>query len=734
MAVLTYKDMGLNDEEYAKLLEVLGREPNYLELGMFSVMWSEHCGYKSSKPLLKTLPTEGPQVIIGPGENAGVVDIGDGQAIVFKIESHNSPSAVEPYQGAATGVGGIIRDIFTMGARPIAVLDSLRFGNLDDEKVQRLFKGAVAGIAGYGNGLGVPTVGGEVYFNPAYNENPLVNAMGVGLVNIDEIALAVAGEVGSPLILAGAKTGRDGIHGATFSSEELSDSTKDKRPTVQAGDPFMEKLLIEACLELIAEDLVAGMQDLGAAGLTSSVAEAASKKERGVKIDVSQVPCRESGMTPYEIMLAESQERMLIVPKSGQDKRVIEICNKWGLEAVVIGEVTDDGLFKIYEGSKLVGELPVLALTDDCPVYVREGKEPSYYKEHRNFDETTVAEKDLNKSLVELLKSPSIASKKWVFSQYDHQVMTNTVIVPGEAGAAVLRIKDTPKGIAVTTDCNSRMVYLDPYQGAMMAVSEAARNLACVGAKPLALSNCLNFGNPEKPDIYWQMQLAVKGIADASIALDAPVVSGNVSLYNETESVGIYPTPIIGMLGILDDINHRQDMAFKTEDDLVVLLGDLNVSLGGSEYLYVCHGLETGIVPEINLKQERALIDVLLQGHKQKLFNSCHDISEGGLAVALVESAIKGNMGVKIDIATNNRRKDGLLFSEAPTRVIVSLNPSNLKKLEELAKSLRITTQVLGKVVDQDIVISLDGDEAINIGTDLAQEIWGEAIPCIMGK
>lgn len=731
MAELSYKDMGLSEEEYQMVLDALGREPNYLELGMFAVMWSEHCGYKNSRPLLKTFPTEGPQVIHGPGENAGVVDIGDGQALVFKIESHNHPSAIEPYQGAATGVGGIIRDIFTMGARPIAVLDSLRFGSITDERVQELLAGVVAGISGYGNGLGIPTVGGEIYFNPAYQGNPLVNAMGVGLVNIDEIALAVAGEVGAPLILIGSKTGRDGIHGATFASEEISDSTADKRPTVQAGDPFVEKLLIEACLQMIKEDLVAGMQDLGAAGLTSSIAETAGKKGKGVEVDVLKVHRRDPGMSAYEVMLSESQERMLVVPRENAAERVMEICAKWGLEAGVIGQVTDDGFFKIYEGENLVGELPVHALTEGCPVYVREGTPPDYYTKHQAFDETSLPERSLQEALLALLASPNIASKKWVFSQFDSQVMTNTVTAPGEGDAAVLRIKGTPKGVAMATDCNSRMVYLDPYEGGKMAVCEAARNLACVGAKPLALSNCLNFGSPLKPTVYWQMQQAIKGISDASKALEAPVVSGNVSLFNETDTEAIFPTPTIGMVGILADINKRQGMAFKHENDVIVLLGNLEAGLGGSEYLYVCHDLETGKVPVVNLQQEKALIDVLLQG--AGLFNSCHDISDGGLAVAIVESAIKGNFGVQVNIPANGERKDGILFSEAASRAVVSINSENLKIVEDLAEQAGISATVLGIVQTSDIVISLDEQTVIDISVDTAREVWGEAIKCIMG-
>ena len=647
MQELTYREMGLLDEEYEKIKEIMGREPNYLELSIWAVMWSEHCGYKNSRPLLKTFPTEGPRVIQGPGENAGIVDIGDGQALVFKIESHNHPSAIEPYQGAATGVGGIVRDIFTMGARPIASLNSLRFGNIEDARVRELFAGVVAGIGDYGNCLGIPTVGGEVYFNPSYQGNPLVNAMCVGLVNSDEIALAVASDVGSPLMLVGAKTGRDGIHGATFASEELSEKSQQKRPSVQVGDPFMEKLLIEACLQLIKEDLVAGMQDLGAAGLTSSISESASKKGRGVEIDVLKVPRREKGMTPYEIMISESQERMLIVPRAGKEKRIKEIFDTWGLDAVVIGEVTDDGMFRVFEGEKMVGEVPNAELTAGCPVYVRAGQEPSYYQECKRFDIDALPEIKIGEALQKLLGSPNIASKRWVYSQYDYQVMTNTSIIPGNGDAAVLRIKGTDKGVAMTTDCNSRFVYLDPYQGGMLAVCESARNLACVGARPLALTNCLNFGNPEKTHIYWQMQESIKGMAAAAKTLNTPVVSGNVSLYNETAAGAIYPTPVVGMVGLLPDIKHRVDMSFKDEGDIVVLLGRLRDELGGSEYLAVCHGVESGAVPVVDLDEEKKLIELSLELIGKDMLKSCHDISEGGLAVALAESAIKGNIGFK---------------------------------------------------------------------------------------
>lgn len=732
MKELTYREMGLIDEEYAKIKEIMGREPNYLELGMFSVMWSEHCGYKNSRPLLKMFPTDGPQVIQGPGENAGVVDIGDGQALVFKIESHNHPSAIEPYQGAATGVGGIVRDIFTMGARPIALLDSLRFGELDDDRVKELFSGVVAGIAGYGNCLGIPTVAGEVYFNSSYRGNPLVNAMCVGLVKTEEIALAVAGEIGSPIMIVGAKTGRDGIHGATFASEELSEKSSEKRPSVQVGDPFMEKLLLEACLELIREDLISGMQDLGAAGLTSSIAETASKKGRGVEVDVLKVPRREKGMTPYEVMLSESQERMLIVPRKGKEERIKEIFDKWGLDAATIGRVTGDGMFKIYEGKQLVGEVPVAALTEGCPVYIRVGQEPDYYREYMDFDPFSLPQTEPREALLKLLASPNIASKKWVYSQYDYQVMTNTSVLPGDGDAAVLRIKGTSKGVALTTDCNSRFVYLDPYKGGMLAVCEAARNLACVGARPLALTNCLNFGNPEKPQIYWQMQGTIEGMSAAARALNTPVVSGNVSLYNETAEGAVYPTPVVGMVGLLQDISSQCDMIFKDEGDIIVLLGRFRDELGGSEYLYRCYGIEKGKVPAVDLDEEKNLIETVLSLNNEGFIKSCHDISDGGLAVTLAESAIKGEIGFSVDIDFKGKRLDGILFSEAPGRAVVTAQRENLLALQEKVAYMGMQVQVLGTVGGPDMVFRNSGQEVLRISLEEASLIWNRAIESYM--
>jgi len=727
--------MGLTDSEYDMVLKIMGREPNRVELGLFAVMWSEHCGYKNSRPLLKLFPTDGPRVIEGPGENAGVVDIGDGQALVFKIESHNHPSAIEPYQGAATGVGGIVRDIFTMGARPIALLNSLRFGTLDNERNRYLVRGVVAGIGDYGNCLGIPTVAGEVYFHPSYEGNPLVNAMCVGLVNTAEVIRAIAGEVGKPLLLVGAKTGRDGIHGATFASEELSAESESRRPAVQVGDPFMEKLLMEACLELINEDLVAGMQDLGAAGLTSSVAETASKGGCGVVIDVEKVLRREEGMTPYEVMLSESQERMLIIPREGAADRIQEIFDKWGLDASIIGHITDNGMFTIQEGDQIVGEVLVKALTDMCPVYHRESRVPDYYTRARLFDlESIPHELDYNNTLCDLLNVPSIASKKWIYQQYDHQIMTNTVVVPGNGDAAVLRIKGTNKGVAVTVDCNSRICYLDPYKGGMWAVCEGARNLACSGARPLAITNCLNFGSPEKPDVYWQMDQAVRGMAEAARVLQTPVVSGNVSLYNETRGgKAIYPTPVVGMAGLLTDVSKRLEMAFQDPGDYILLLGEVRDDIGGSEYLCLAHGVESGAVPDIDPADEAKLIELILSLNEKGLLKSCHDISEGGLAVCLAESAIKGNIGAEVKLALEpGQRCDGVVFGEAPSRVVVSASPQDLDGISAKGKELNVPVTVIGKVVGQYLEMAVDDQVIIRQEIGKLASIWGRAIECQM--
>ncbi|MDR1615805.1 MAG: phosphoribosylformylglycinamidine synthase subunit PurL [Syntrophomonadaceae bacterium] len=732
MKELTYKEMGLTDEEYEKIIIHLRRKPNYLELGMFAVMWSEHCCYKNSRHLLKNFPTKGAHVIQGPGENAGVVDIGDKQALVFKIESHNHPSAIEPYQGAATGVGGIVRDIFTMGARPVALLNSLRFGPIEDAKVKSLFSGVVSGIAGYGNCLGIPTVGGEVYFGDSYKGNPLVNAMCVGLVNHDDIALAVAGEAGRPIMIVGSKTGRDGIHGATFASEELTQASQQKRPAVQVGDPFMEKLLIEACLELIKEDLVIGMQDLGAAGLTSSIAETVSKSGYGVEVDVQMVPRRETKMSAYEVMLSESQERMLIVPRLAKEKRVSEIFAKWGLDANVIGKVTGDGMFRVLSGDQVEGEIPVRALTDDSPVYIRQGVEPEYYNKNKNFKTDALPYFDNTEALCNLLASPNIASKAWIYEQYDHQVMANTVIEPGNGDAAVLRIKDTDKGVAFTTDGNGRLVYLDPFQGGKAVVCEAARNLACAGAKPLALTNCLNFGNPEKPNVYWQMEMAIKGMAEAAEYLEIPVVSGNVSLYNESGGQAVYPTPVVGMAGLLEDIKHRCDMGFKQAGDLIIHFGPWCAELGGSEYLSVCYGLEKGAVPPVHLAQEKKLIDFLLRLHKENLLNSCHDISEGGLAVALAEAAIVSGFGFLVSLDFTGVPLNKLLFAEGGGRAFATCGQAQWEKVMNFAADFAMETHVVGTVTGNRLVFKKQEREIINLTLEEAGKQWKESIPCHM--
>src|SRR5688500_6083121 len=670
----------LSPDEYALIVKTIGREPTFTELGVFSAMWSEHCGYKNSKPLLRTLPTEAPWVLQGPGENAGVIDVGDGLAIAFKIESHNHPSAVEPYQGAATGVGGILRDVFTMGARPIAVLDSLRFGPLSSPRVRYLFAGVVKGIGDYGNCVGIPNIGGEVYFDEAYEGNPLVNAMAIGLMKHEDLIKGVAVGVGNPIIAVGARTGRDGIHGATFASDELSHENEASRPQVQVGDPFTEKLLLEAAVEVIASGHIVGIQDMGAAGLTSSSTEMAARGGTGVDIDVTRVPVREEGMTPYEILLSESQERMLVVAHKGREAEVKAILEKWELEAEVIGVVTDTGRYRVVEGARLVVDLPGEPLVEACPTYTREGREPEDARAARETDVSrylgthaeeahadvlggaihvdasvtthallgddreplTAAEKGrphpFNRTLLRLLGSANIASKRWVTEQYDSTVRTNTAYQPG-GDAGVLRLRGTKRGIAATTDCNGRWVWLDPYEGAKAAVAEAARNLVCVGARPRAITNNLNFGNPLKPEVYWQMQHAVRGMGDACRALETPVTGGNVSLYNENPRGAIFPTPTVGMVGVIDDVDQITVAGFQEEGDALLLLGRNTEELGGSEYLKVVHGIVAGDAPRLDLQAERTLQRGLLEAIRSGLVRSAHDCAEGGLAVALAECA-----------------------------------------------------------------------------------------------
>ncbi|KUO65853.1 MAG: phosphoribosylformylglycinamidine synthase [Gracilibacter sp. BRH_c7a] len=719
-----WRSMGLFDDEYEKIKELMGREPNFLEVGIFAVMWSEHCSYKTSKPILRKFPTEGPQVLQGPGENAGIVDIGDELAVVFKMESHNHPSAIEPYQGAATGVGGILRDVFTMGARPVAVLDALRFGPLDEGNNKYLLSGVVAGISGYGNSIGIPTVGGDVYFHKSYSGNPLVNAMAVGLLEHKHIAKGVASGVGNPVMAVGARTGRDGIHGATFASVELSEESESQRSAVQVGDPFMEKLLMEACLELIRADIIVGIQDMGAAGLTSSSSEMASRGGSGIEMDLSLVPRRETGMTPYEIMLSESQERMLVVPKAGKEKEVEEVFTRWGLEAVVIGKVTDDGKLRLLEDGKMVAEIPVDALTDEAPVYNRPSKEPEYYQTLKSKKLDGLRLKDsVEKVLLTLLANPSVASKEWIYRQYDHQVGTNTAVIPG-GDAAIIRVRGTNKGIAMTTDCNSRFVYMDPYIGGALAVIEAAQNIACVGARPLAITDCLNFGNPEKPEIFWQFEQACAGVAEACRVLDTPVTGGNVSLYNETQGRAINPTPMIGMIGLIDDLNNVLRNNFKSEGEEIYLLGELNGELAGSEYLAQWENLEAGELPELNLKAIRNRIDFLLDLNSAGHVLAAHDITEGGLTVALAEMTV--DTGAILNIDTDDELKT--LFGERLGRIIISVAKENRTRVESIAKAGAIPLHHLGVSGGSNLQISLNGSQCLDIPISTYRRVYERTI------
>lgn len=697
----TIKQHGLSSEEYSKILHILGREPNRVELGIFSVMWSEHCSYKSSRVFLKKLPTKGPQVICGPGENAGVVDIGDGLGLVFKMESHNHPSFIEPFQGAATGVGGILRDVFTMGARPIALLNSLRFGSPALPKTKQLIKGVVAGIAGYGNCMGIPTVGGEVYFDPSYNGNNLVNAMCVGLVESKKIFKAKAAGIGNPVYYVGSKTGKDGIHGATMASDVFDEGSEEKRPTVQVGDPFTEKRLMEACLELFQTKYLVGIQDMGAAGLTCSTFEMASKGNVGIDLELSRVPLREVGMTPYEVMLSESQERMLFVAKKGTEKKVEKIFKKWDLDVAQVGVVVKGHTVRIFNEGECVAQIPAHPIAEEAPCYERPRKKPAYLARVRLIDFDSIQLKqDLGAVLLQLMGSPNLASKHWVYRQYDHMVGTDTVVLPG-SDAAVLRLKGTKKGLAMSTDCNSSYCYLNPYRGGMIAVAEAARNIVCSGAKPLAVTDCLNFGNPENPEIMWQFEQALKGLSEACRVLKTPIVSGNVSFYNETQGTGILPTPTIGMVGLMEDLGSHCTPWFKEEGDIILLLGGKRKAtrqdLGGSEYLRQCHQLLKGDAPSIDLNGEKKLQALVLSSIKRGWVRSAHDCSEGGLAVCLAESCITGPrlIGAQINLASC-RLED--LFAELQSRIIVTVKEKELSKILKLAKSKGVSAHRIGLV------------------------------------
>ncbi|MGH9793773.1 MAG: phosphoribosylformylglycinamidine synthase subunit PurL [Candidatus Acidiferrales bacterium] len=816
---------GLTAEEYARVRQILGRDPNITELGIFSVMWSEHCSYKSSKVHLKRLPTKGPQVLQGPGENAGVVDIGDGLCAAFKIESHNHPSFVEPFQGAATGVGGILRDIFTMGARPIAVLNSLRFGPITDvgagprarpaareegthrgvplpgaassaptahesqvtshesrETAQnrRILDGVVRGIAHYGNCFGVPTVGGEVMFEPCYSANPLVNALALGIARKDELFFARARGAGNPVIYVGAKTGRDGIHGASLlASAEFTEESQQKRPNVQVGDPFMEKLLLEACLEAMQTGAVVAIQDMGAAGLTCSTCEMGSRGGTGIEIELAKVPQRETGMTPYEIMLSESQERMLLVAERGREREVLDIFAKWGLDAVEIGRVTDDGLLRVRHHGEVVAEIPAHPLAEEGPVYnrpVASGQWSVARERLIEFADVGAGPRacpDLTENFRRLLASPAIASKRWIFQQYDHMVQTNTLLVPGAADAAVVRVKGTPRALALSTDGNGRWCYLAPRVGAMYAVCEAARNVACAGARPIAATNCLNFGSPEKPEVMWQFSEVIDGIAEACAVLNTPITGGNVSFYNETLGRSIYPTPVIGMLGVLEDAARAVGMAFCRAGDVIVLLegqsivdsresigssafagGTINNELStidafsrtfsSSEYAKVIHGIVAGTPPEMDLVAEKHLIECLVEQAAQGVIGSAHDVSDGGLAVTLAECCFAaGLLGVETKLEEAEQAPPGenggkpphsieppemALFGERGARAVVSCDPAALAQVQQIARKWSVRARAIGHVTQGDFRIQLNGATVIEAAVDSLREVWATAL------
>ena len=722
-----YSQWGLTDEEYRMIEEdILGRMPNYTETGLFSVMWSEHCSYKNSKPILRKFPTSGPQVLQGPGEGAGIVDIGDGQAVVFKAESHNHPSAVEPYEGAATGVGGIIRDIFSMGARPIAILDSLRFGELDNSRTKYLLDEVVAGISGYGNCIGIPTVGGEIAFDPCYEGNPLVNAMCVGLIDHQNIQKGQASGVGNSIMYVGAKTGRDGIHGATFASEEFSQEEEQQRSAVQVGDPFMEKLLLEACLELVLDhaDILVGIQDMGAAGLVSSSSEMASKAGSGLVLSLDDVPQRESHMTPYEMMLSESQERMLICVKKGAEAQVKELFKKYDLDAVTIGKVTDDGLYRLYHHGEEVANLPVDALAEDAPVYEKEAKEPARIKEFKELGQYQPVITDPNEVLLDLLRQPTIASKHSIYETYDSQVQTNTVVRPG-SDAAVLRIRGTEKALAMTTDCNARYIYLNPEIGGQIAVAEAARNIVASGGQPLAITDCLNYGSPDKPEVFWELKTSAEGISEACKVLGTPVISGNVSLYNETDGQAIYPTPMIGMVGLIEKQQNITTQEFKEAGDLIYLLGETYEDFNGSELQKLQLGKIQGDIEHFDLTIETESQQIVLAAIKAGVVASAHDCAEGGVAVALAEAAFPKGFG--LDVRTTMTTAQ--LFSETQSRFVLTTSSENKAAFETIVGE---KATLIGQVTTEKRITIQASDGKIDVATQVAYRNWKEAIECLM--
>jgi phosphoribosylformylglycinamidine synthase II len=740
---------GLTSADYKKIQKILDRDPNLTELGMYSVLWSEHCSYKHSKPLLKQFPTKGPRVLQGPGENAGVVDIGEGLAVCFKIESHNHPSQIEPYQGAATGVGGILRDIFTMGARPIACLNSLRFGPIDGENGasnRNLLSQVVSGIAGYGNCMGVPTVGGEVYFADEYTHSCLVNAMCIGILQSSNtpvhelygpLVRGYAGEAGNKVFYVGSATGRDGIHGATFASKELSEESSSQRSSVQVGDPFMEKLLLEACLELIKANAVVGMQDMGAAGLTSSSSEMASRSGKGMELYMEKVPRREEGMTSYEILLSESQERMLVIMKPGEEKLAHDIFEKWGLHAVEIGRVTNDGMLRCYENGVVVAEVPARSLADDAPVAIVPSAVPYYIEQLQKFNFESLADirrEDAQAVFLKLLAQPNIASKQWIYRQYDHMVQTGTMLVPGAADAAVLRVKGYSGKLAATTDCNARYCYLNPNLGAQIAVAEAARNLACVGAHALAVTDNLNFANPEKPEMFWQLKEACAGISSACNAFEIPVISGNVSLYNETEEVAIYPTPVIGMVGLIKaDVNPVGQAVVAGHP--VVLIGKNLAGLGGSEFLHMQHDLVAGACPNLDLDLELKVQKLCLLAIEKGWVSAAHDCAEGGLAVTLAEMSIASkNIGMTVELQGQNLRLDELLFGEAQSRIVLGVKPECVDALVHAAAQMGVPCQKLGVAGADQFSIKVDGQKVIDVPLSQIIDRYVQAIPKLMQR
>ncbi|MBI2429279.1 MAG: phosphoribosylformylglycinamidine synthase subunit PurL [Ignavibacteriales bacterium] len=713
------KQHGLTDEEFEKVLSILDRVPTYTELGIYSVMWSEHCSYKNSIAQLKTLPRSGKRLLVGAGEeNAGLVDIGDGLAVAFKIESHNHPSAVEPYQGAATGVGGIMRDIFTMGARPIASLNSLRFGDIDDKQTRHLLKGVVKGIGDYGNSFGVPTVAGEVYFDPCYQTNPLVNAMSIGIVEHGHVASAIAKGEGNVIMIVGSATGRDGIHGATFASEEISEASESKRPSVQVGDPFTEKLLLEATLEAIRAGLIVGIQDMGAAGLTCSSTEMSAKGNSGMELNLDLVPIRETHMTAYEIMLSESQERMLLVAEPKNEQAIKSIFEKWDLNCITIGKVTSDGMVRIYHQGKLKAEVPAetCVLGGGAPVYIRETKKPDYLAATSSFNVDSLSTpKNLSESIYKLIQSPNIASRRWVFEQYDSMVRTNSVVLPG-SDAAVVRIKKSEKLLAAKTDCNGRYVYLNPRKGTMIAVAESGRNVVCTGGKPIAITNCLNFGNPYKPEVYWQFTEAIAGMREACLALDTPVTGGNVSFYNESPTASVFPTPTIGMLGIIEKESHVTTANFKEAGDAIYLLGTNRGDICGSEFLFLEYGIASGDAPFFELAFEVKLQQCALEMIQNGLIKSAHDISEGGLIVSLLESAIVGRekFGFEIKISAGSLPLHRILFGEDQSRIVITSNEKNGSLMKKIAEKYFVPFDRLGTVT-QNMKATINSDITLDI-------------------